>query len=116
MIAIRSYLVRFSLGFTTVKKKNDKFFSPVSGIYIVVPGTIMNRGFMGSSKKEPADSRTIRKSTREESIDTLQVASIDSVNQASNDTIQLVSYNTVHHGSVHSSTVHLGTIHHGTVH
>ncbi|KAF2562843.1 hypothetical protein F2Q70_00016119 [Brassica cretica] len=51
---------------------------------------------MGSSKKKSADSRTIRKSTREESIDTLQAASIDNVNQASNDTIQLVSDNTVH--------------------
>nr|VDD23167.1 unnamed protein product [Brassica oleracea] len=68
----------------------------------------MKRGFMGSSKKEPADSRTIRKSTREESIDTLQAASIDSVNQASNDIIQLV---TVHHGTVYPGTVHLDTIH-----
>ena len=41
----------------------------------------MKREFLGSSKKEPADSRTIRKSTREESIDTLQAASKDSVNQ-----------------------------------
>ncbi|KAL0678156.1 hypothetical protein Bca4012_006137 [Brassica carinata] len=53
----------------------------------------MKRGFLGSSKKELADSHTIRKSTREESIDTLQAASIDSVNQASNDTIQLVENN-----------------------
>ncbi|KAF3559077.1 hypothetical protein F2Q69_00014059 [Brassica cretica] len=43
----------------------------------------MKRGFLGYSKKKPADSRTIRKSTREESIDTLQAASIDSVNQKS---------------------------------
>ena len=75
----------------------------------------MKRGFMGSSKKEPADLRTIRKSTKEESIDTLQAASIDSVNHASNDTIQLVSDNTVHHGTVQSSIVHDSTVHQGTV-
>ncbi|KAF3561801.1 hypothetical protein DY000_02014994 [Brassica cretica] len=81
----------------------------------------MKRGFLGSSKKEHADSRTIRKSTREESIDTLQAASIDSVNQGSNDTNQLGSDNTVHHdavhhGIVHHDTVHPDTIHQGTVH
>ncbi|WZZ70939.1 hypothetical protein YC2023_082309 [Brassica napus] len=75
----------------------------------------MKRGFLGSSKKEPADSRTIRKSTREELIDTLQAASIDSVNQALNDTIQLVSDNTVHHGTVHYSTVHHDTVHPNTI-
>ncbi|KAF3536883.1 hypothetical protein F2Q69_00019819 [Brassica cretica] len=48
----------------------------------------MKRGFMGYSKKKPADSRTIRKSTREESIDTLQAASIDSVNHISIDNVQ----------------------------
>ncbi|KAF2571910.1 hypothetical protein F2Q70_00004176 [Brassica cretica] len=64
----------------------------------------MKRGFLGSSKKEPADSRTICKSTREASIDTLQVASINSVNQTSNDTIQHVSDNTVHHNTVHHIT------------
>ncbi|CAN6869606.1 unnamed protein product [Brassica oleracea] len=52
----------------------------------------MKRGFLGYSKKKPADSRTIRKFTREESIDTLQVASIDSVNQKSIDN--------VHHQSI----------------
>ncbi|WZZ35227.1 hypothetical protein YC2023_018628 [Brassica napus] len=66
----------------------------------------MKRRFMGSSKKKPTDSRMIRKSTREASIDTLQAASIGSVNQASNDTIHPVSDNTVHHGTVHFSTVH----------
>ncbi|KAF3489026.1 hypothetical protein F2Q69_00055690 [Brassica cretica] len=87
----------------------------------------MKRGFQGSSKKEPADSRTIRKSTREASIDTLQAASIESVNQASNDTIQPMSDNTVHHASidtvhpasidtVYRDTVYLGTVHLNTVH
>uniref|UniRef100_A0A0D3A9X0 Uncharacterized protein n=1 Tax=Brassica oleracea var. oleracea TaxID=109376 RepID=A0A0D3A9X0_BRAOL len=71
----------------------------------------MKRGFLGSSKKESADSRTIHKSTREESIDTLQAASIDIVNQTSNDTNQLVSDNTVQHGTVHRITVHVDTIH-----
>ncbi|KAF3553129.1 hypothetical protein F2Q69_00013053 [Brassica cretica] len=45
----------------------------------------MKKGFMGFSKKEPAESRTIRKSRREESIDTLQETAIDSVNQKSID-------------------------------
>ncbi|KAF3582990.1 hypothetical protein DY000_02031743 [Brassica cretica] len=54
-----------------------------NGTYILVPDTTMKRGFLGYSKKKPADSRTIHKSTREESIDTLQAASIDSVNQKS---------------------------------
>ncbi|KAF3527261.1 hypothetical protein DY000_02040933 [Brassica cretica] len=76
----------------------------------------MKRGFLGSSKKEPADSRTIHKSTREESIDTLQAASIDIVNQTSNETNQLVSDNTVHHGTVHHGTVHRVTIHVDTIH
>ncbi|KAF2564006.1 hypothetical protein F2Q70_00018608 [Brassica cretica] len=38
----------------------------------------MKRWFLGSSKKEPVGLCTIRKSTREVSIDTLQVAGIDS--------------------------------------
>ncbi|KAF3599820.1 hypothetical protein F2Q69_00036391 [Brassica cretica] len=76
----------------------------------------MKRRFLGSSKKEPADSRTICKSTREESIDALQAASIDIVNQASNDTNPLVSDNIVHHGTVHHGTVHHGTVHRNTVH
>ena len=81
----------------------------------------MKRGFMGSSKKELDDSRTIRKSMREASIDTLQAAAIDSANQASNDTIQHVSDCIVHHGTVHFSNVYHGTVHrcnvhHGTVH
>uniref|UniRef100_A0A0D3CQ49 Retrotransposon gag domain-containing protein n=1 Tax=Brassica oleracea var. oleracea TaxID=109376 RepID=A0A0D3CQ49_BRAOL len=54
----------------------------------------MKRGFMGSSKKEHADSRTI----------------------PSNDTIQLVSDTTVHHGTVYSNTVHRSTFHPGTIH
>ena len=45
----------------------------------------MKRGFLGSSKKEPAGLCTIRKSTRQESIDTLQATAIDSVNQKSID-------------------------------
>ena len=40
---------------------------------------------MGSSKKEPAGLCTIRKSTREELIDTLQETTIDNVNQKSTD-------------------------------
>ncbi|KAF3581409.1 hypothetical protein DY000_02031163 [Brassica cretica] len=40
---------------------------------------------MSSSKKEPTDSRTIRRSTREVSIDTLQATAIDSVDQKSID-------------------------------
>ncbi|KAF3527255.1 hypothetical protein DY000_02040935 [Brassica cretica] len=76
----------------------------------------MKRRFLGSSKKEPVDSRTICKSTMEESTDTLQAASIDIVNQASNDTNQLVSDNTVHHGTVHHGTVHRSTVHRGNVH
>ncbi|KAG2247513.1 hypothetical protein Bca52824_087141 [Brassica carinata] len=51
----------------------------------------MRRGFSGSSKKEPADSHTIRKSTREVSIDTLQAAAIDSVNQESIDSNTMLS-------------------------
>ncbi|KAF3604499.1 hypothetical protein F2Q69_00037580 [Brassica cretica] len=43
----------------------------------------MKKGFLGSSKKKSADSRTIRKSTREESIDTLQAASIDNIHHQS---------------------------------
>jgi len=84
LITIRSCLVRFSLGFTIVKK-TDKIFSSVSGIYILVPRTTMKRGYRGSSKKEPADSHTIRKSTREVSINTLQATAIDSVDQKSID-------------------------------
>ncbi|KAF2606625.1 hypothetical protein F2Q68_00044350 [Brassica cretica] len=75
----------------------------------------MRRGFLGSSKKEPADSRTICKSTREASIDTLQAVAIDSVNQASNDTIHPMSENIVHSGTVHLDTVHpasIDTVHH----
>ncbi|KAF3593956.1 hypothetical protein DY000_02020534 [Brassica cretica] len=57
---------------------------------------MMKRGFLGYSKKKPADSLTIRKSTREESIDTLQAASIDSVNQKSidNDIVDSAQKNT----------------------
>ncbi|KAF3485238.1 hypothetical protein F2Q69_00052868 [Brassica cretica] len=47
----------------------------------------MKRGFLGLSKKKPSDSCTIRKSTREESIDTLQATAIDSVNQKSIDSL-----------------------------
>ncbi|KAF2573246.1 hypothetical protein F2Q70_00004659 [Brassica cretica] len=68
----------------------------VSSTYILVPETRMKRGF----RKEPAGLCTICKSTREESIDTLQATSIDSVNQKSIDSIkreyqipiQLLSY------------------------
>ena len=43
----------------------------------------MKRGFLGPSKKEPAGLCTIRKSTREVSIDTLQATAIEKVNQKS---------------------------------
>ena len=92
----------------------------------------MKRWFLGYSKKKPADSRTIRKSTRAKSIDTLQAASIDSVNQKSIDNVHHLSIatrkttvidranqpseNTVHPNTVHPNTVHRGTIHPGTVH
>ncbi|KAF3565751.1 hypothetical protein DY000_02016304 [Brassica cretica] len=45
----------------------------------------MKRGFLGPSKKEPSGLRTIRKSTREVSIDILQATVIDKVNQKSID-------------------------------
>ena len=45
----------------------------------------MKRGFLGSSEKEPADSWTILKSTREVSIYTLQATTIDNVDQKSID-------------------------------
>nr|VDD25016.1 unnamed protein product [Brassica oleracea] len=87
----------------------------------------MKRGFLGSSKKKPADSRTICKSTREESIDTLQAASIDSVNQKSIDNVHHQSIatrqttvidraNQMSKNTVHLSTVHLNTVHPDTVH
>ncbi|KAF3584298.1 hypothetical protein F2Q69_00029098 [Brassica cretica] len=79
----------------------------------------MKRGFLGSSKKEPVDSRTIRKSTREVSIDTLQTAAIDSLNQAPNDTVHPVSNNTVQPApidTVHPYTVLPDTNHPETVH
>ena len=53
----------------------------------------MKRRFLGPSKKESADSRTIRKSTREASIDTLQATTIDSVNQKSIDSNTMPSIN-----------------------
>ncbi|KAF3570948.1 hypothetical protein F2Q69_00058699 [Brassica cretica] len=53
----------------------------------------MKRRFLGPSKKESADSRTIRKSTREASIDTLQATTIDSVNQKSIDSNTTPSIN-----------------------
>ncbi|CAG7909608.1 unnamed protein product, partial [Brassica rapa] len=81
----------------------------------------MKRGFLGPSRNEPAGLCTIRKSTRDVSIDTLQAATIDSVSQASNDTIHHVSENTIHRstihpGIVHHVTVHPGTVHHNTIH
>ena len=60
-------------------------FSYVSGTYISVRGTTMNRGFLGPSKKEPAGLYAIRKSTREVSINTLKATAIDKVNQKSID-------------------------------
>ncbi|WZZ53246.1 hypothetical protein YC2023_053353 [Brassica napus] len=100
--------------------------------YILVPGTTMKRGFLGSSKKKPADSRTICKSTREESIDTLQAASIDSVHQKSIDNVHHQSIdklqaavidsankssnNTIHRGTVHHTTIHPGPVYRITVH
>ncbi|KAG5393742.1 hypothetical protein IGI04_023705 [Brassica rapa subsp. trilocularis] len=81
-------------------QKTDKSFSSVSGTYILVPETTMKREFIGPSKKEPADSRTIRKSTREESIDTLQATTIDNMNQKSIDTDHLTSIYIVHPMSI----------------
>ncbi|KAF3510777.1 hypothetical protein F2Q69_00006211 [Brassica cretica] len=65
----------------------------------------MKRGVLGPSIKEPADSRTIRKSTREESINTRQTTVIDRANQPSK--------NTVHPNIVHPATVHLPSINTG---
>ena len=81
----------------------------------------MKRGFFGSSKKKPADSRRICKSTREVSIDTLQAIAIDILNQAPNNTVHHVSGDTIHHRTVYHGTVHLSivllsTVHRGTVH
>ncbi|KAF3584635.1 hypothetical protein F2Q69_00028766 [Brassica cretica] len=82
--------------------------------------------------KEPADSHTIRKSTKEVLINTLQASVIDSVNQAPNDTVNPVSNatvylasngivypasnDTVHPDTVYLDTVHSGIFHSGTVH
>ncbi|KAF2535945.1 hypothetical protein F2Q68_00021747 [Brassica cretica] len=95
----------------------------------------MKRGFLGHSKKEPAGLCTIRKSTREVSIDTLQAEAIDSVHHQSIDTRQTTtidranqpdcSIDTVHPSSIDTihppsiDTVHppsIDTVHPGTVH
>jgi len=77
----------------------------------------MKRGFMGYSKKKPADSRTIRKSTREESIDTLQAASIDSVNHISIDNVQHQSIATRQTTVINRANLLLkNTVHPNTVH
>ncbi|KAF2586639.1 hypothetical protein F2Q70_00035951 [Brassica cretica] len=79
----------------------------------------MKRGFLGPSKKEPAGLCTIRKSTREVPIDTLQAAAIDSVHHQSIDTRQTTAIDRANQPSkntVHPATVHLDTVHHGTIH
>ncbi|KAG5384690.1 hypothetical protein IGI04_036160 [Brassica rapa subsp. trilocularis] len=81
-------------------------------IYSSMISKTMKIGFLGPSRKEPAGLCTIRKSTREVSIDTLQAASIDSVSRASNDTIHHVLFiiNTIHPSTVHRDTIHRDTI------
>ncbi|KAG5374284.1 hypothetical protein IGI04_042397 [Brassica rapa subsp. trilocularis] len=78
----------------------------------------MKKGFLDPSRKESAGLCTIRKPKREVSIDTLQATSIDSVSQASNDTIHrgTIHPGTVHHVTVHPGTVHCNTIHRDTIH
>ncbi|KAF2531281.1 hypothetical protein F2Q70_00029976 [Brassica cretica] len=95
----------------------------------------MKRGFMGSSKKEPADSRTIRKQhcspqhcswqycsssvdqhCHPVSIDTVHPASIDTVNPALSDTVHSALIDTVHPASI--DTVHhasIDTVHHASI-
>lgn len=63
----------------------------------------MKRGFLGSPNKKPVNSRMIHKSMREVLIDTLQEPTINSMNQASN--------NTVHRDTIHSNTAHPITVH-----
>ncbi|KAF2588333.1 hypothetical protein F2Q70_00038446 [Brassica cretica] len=87
----------------------------------------MKRGFLGHSRKEPADLCTICKSTREESIDTLQAASIDNVHQKSIDNVHhqsidklqaavIDSANKPPNNTIHRGIIHLGTVHHTTIH
>ncbi|KAF3513315.1 hypothetical protein F2Q69_00007068 [Brassica cretica] len=75
---------------------------------------------MGSSKKEPADSRTIfdrhcsSPVDRHSSIDTVHLPSIDTVRLLSIDTIHLSLIDTGHPASI--DTVHPNTVHPDTVH
>ena len=119
MIAIRSCLVRFSLGFITVQK-TDKIFSCVSGT------SISNKGIWLLLVKPLDLERMIHKSKRvvdtlqavigsveiQASIDTIHPASIDTVHLMSIDTVQRTSIDTVHSPSI--DTVHqpsIDTIH-----
>ncbi|KAF3591655.1 hypothetical protein DY000_02021868 [Brassica cretica] len=73
----------------------------------------------GSSKKESPGLCTIRKSTREVSINTLQAAAIDSVHDQSIDTRQTTVIDRANQPSndnVHPTTVHRGTAPLDTVH
>ncbi|KAF2586642.1 hypothetical protein F2Q70_00035952 [Brassica cretica] len=79
----------------------------------------MKRGFLGPSKKEPAGLCTIRKSTREVPIDTLQAAAINNVHHQSIDTRKTTAIDRANQPSkntVHPATVHLDTVRHGTIH
>ncbi|KAF3531572.1 hypothetical protein DY000_02040346 [Brassica cretica] len=75
----------------------------------------MKRGFLGPSKKEPAGLCTIRKSTREVPIDTLQAAAINNVHHQSIDTRKTTAIDRANQPSkntVHPATVHLDTVRH----
>ncbi|KAF2589146.1 hypothetical protein F2Q70_00038781 [Brassica cretica] len=66
----------------------------------------MKRGFLGPSKKEPADSRKIRivhlDTIHPPSIDTVHHPLIDTVNPASIDTVNPASIDTVNPASIDS--------------
>ncbi|KAF3493865.1 hypothetical protein DY000_02053062 [Brassica cretica] len=64
--------------------------------YILVPGTTMKRGFLGPSKKEPADSRKIRIVH----LDTIHPPSIDTVHHPLIDTVNPASIDTVNPASI----------------
>ncbi|KAF2554143.1 hypothetical protein F2Q68_00033592 [Brassica cretica] len=87
---------------------------------------MMKRGFLGYSKKKPADSLTIQPINRQNTVhlgtihrgtvhpNTVYIPSIDTVHLPSIDTVHLASIDTVHHAS--TGTVHPNTIHPDTVH
>ncbi|KAF3576160.1 hypothetical protein DY000_02031206 [Brassica cretica] len=83
--------------------------------YILVPGTTMERGFLGPSKKEPADSRTIYNTVHHGTVHRSTVH-LDTIHPASIDTVHPPSIDTVHRDTVHPGTVHLNTVHPDIVH